>query len=244
MYEKQLLYNSEYYRSLQELDVLMTNYYALIAAAGESSRFGSSIPKQYHRLNQKTILETSIETLLAFEPLKKLIVVLHPEDQHWQTLEIAHHPKIVTTYGGETRTASVLNGLQYLSDFIAPNDFVLVHDAARPFVTLTDIHRLIDTVKDHPVGGILAAPVVDTLKYSLDNKHIDHTVPRQHLYRALTPQCFRFEKLFSALKQAKQTVTDEAMAMELAGHASLLVLGSIENNKITYFSELGHITPS
>lgn len=218
----------------------MTHYYALIAAAGESSRFGSSIPKQYHRLHQKTILETSIETLFAFEPLKKLVVVLHPEDQHWKTLEIAHHPKIVTTQGGTTRTASVLNGLQFLSDFIDPNDFVLVHDAARPFVTLTDIHRLIDTVKDHPVGGILAAPVIDTLKYSLDGNQIDHTVPRQHLYRALTPQCFRFEKLFSALKQAKETVTDEAMALEYAGHKSLLVLGTAKNDKITYLHELNN----
>lgn len=216
----------------------VTNYYALIAAAGESSRFAGRTPKQYYPFKEQTILEASMQALLAFASLKKLVVVLHPADQHWHTLPCSIHPKIVTTVGGKTRTHSVLNGLHYLAPHIEPNDFVLVHDAARPFLTLADVCQLVEATKNHPVGGILAAPVVDTLKRSVNGQQIEQTIARDHLYRALTPQCFRFEKLFSALKNAPETITDEAMALELAGHESLLVLGDPKNNKITYLEEL------
>jgi len=216
----------------------VTNYYALIAAAGESRRFGDCMPKQYYPFKKQTILEASMQALLAFEPLQKLVVVLHPKDQHWQDLPCAAHPKIATTPGGDSRTHSVLNGLHYLASFIEPNDFVLVHDAARPFLTLKDVHQLVEATKNHPTGGILATPVVDTLKRSTNGQQIEQTIARDHLYRALTPQCFRFEKLFHALKNAPETITDEAMAIELAGHASLLVMGDPKNNKITYLEEL------
>jgi 2-C-methyl-D-erythritol 4-phosphate cytidylyltransferase len=216
----------------------MANYFAIIAAAGSSTRFGGSSPKQYQVINQKTILEHSIECLLGFAPLKKLIVAIHPDDQHWQKLDDAKHPKIATTFGGATRTQSVLHGLQSLQSIAAPEDWILVHDAARPYLKQHDLFNLIEATKDHAVGGILVAPVVDTLKFSSDGKHIDRTIPRQGLYRALTPQCFRFEKLFHALMQAPETITDDAMALELAGYQSLLVEGSPANCKITYREDI------
>lgn len=216
----------------------MQKYFGIIVAAGTGTRFGANKPKQYETLGAKTILEQSIECLLACDKIEKIIVVLHPDDQYWSTLSIAHHPKIQTTLGGKHRSDSVLNGLMALMMDANPEDFILVHDAARPFVPTQDILNLMNAVEHHEVGGILAAPVADTLKHSDDGKHIEKTIERKNLYRALTPQCFRYAKLLAALTQLKEPATDESRALELAGFAPLLVMGDPKNIKITYLEDL------
>lgn len=214
----------------------MTKYYGIIAAAGLSKRFGNTKPKQYALLDGKTVLEQSIEHVLSCQKLEQLAVVLHPQDVDWATLDIAKHPKILTVVGGKTRAESVLNGLQALTHINA-EDFVLVHDAARPFVSTQDILSLIEKTKQHNVGGLLATAVTDTIKWSEDGDHVDKTIPRSHLYRALTPQCFRYQKLLDALSKFPDT-TDESMAIELMGFRPLLVPGDPKNIKITYPCDL------
>jgi 2-C-methyl-D-erythritol 4-phosphate cytidylyltransferase len=216
----------------------MAKHYGIIAAAGIGERFGGSKPKQYEKIGNQTILELSVGCLLACDSIEKIILALHPDDAYWHTLAIAKHPKIHTTLGGKNRSDSVLNGLMALMSHALPDDFVLVHDAARPFVPKQDILNLLEAVKDHEVGGILAAPVADTLKYSADGKTIEKTVGRHCLYRAFTPQCFRYAKLLNALMQLKAPATDESMALELAGFSPLLIMGDPKNIKITYPGDL------
>ncbi len=216
-------------------------HFGIVVAAGTGSRFGGSKPKQYYSIDGKTILEHSIESLLALEKLNQLVVVLHPHDQYWSTLNICHHPKILTTIGGEKRSDSSLNGLKALEGLATAEDFVLVHDAARPFVAFEDLTKLIAQTQHHPVGGILAAKVVDTIKSSLDEAHIEKTVDRNLLYRALTPQCFRYQKLLDALKHVQTknlSISDDSMALELQGFHPLLVLTNVNTNKITFSGDL------
>ncbi|MCD6046880.1 MAG: 2-C-methyl-D-erythritol 4-phosphate cytidylyltransferase [Gammaproteobacteria bacterium] len=216
----------------------MAKYYGIIAAAGIGERFGSNKPKQYEKLGNQTILELSIGCLLACDAIEQIIVVLRPDDLYWQELAIANHPKIQTTIGGKNRSDSVINGLMALMSQALPDDFVFIHDAARPFVPKHDIITLLEAVKNHDVGGILATPVADTLKYSADGKTIEKTVERNCLYRALTPQCFRYAKLLNALMQLTTPVTDESMALELTGFSPLLIMGDPKNIKITYPGDL------
>ncbi len=215
----------------------MARYFGIIAAAGTGTRFGGKKPKQYETLDNLTILEKSIHPLLACDFIEKIIVALHSEDIYWEKLSIAKHPKISTTPGAELRAGSVYNALRALEKIARPEDFVLIHDAARPYVSKKDILSLIEATRAHEVGGILAVPVTDTIKFTSDGTRIKKTVPREGLYRALTPQCFRYEKLLHALTEFSD-LTDDAMALELAGFEPLLVLGDPKNIKITYREDL------
>ena len=202
----------------------------VIVAAGVGKRLGANIPKQYLKINDKTILEHSINAISQCSYLNKIILVLSKEDQYFQTLSIANDPKIILAYGGKERQDSVLNGLLQVK-----TEYAMVHDAARPFVTKTDLDNLCTLALKGSIGGILATAVSDTLKLA-ENMQIKQTVSRTNMYRALTPQLFRTKDLIEALTQAscnKVAITDEASAMEYLGYKVQIVEGSSSNFKIT-----------
>ncbi len=218
---------------------------AIIPAAGIGSRMQASLPKQYLTLQGKTILEHTVEKLLGFQPVQKVIVATHPQDKYFADLSLASHPNVIRVNGGDERADSVFNALrQVLTDeqSIDKQDvWVMVHDAARPNISHADMHSLYQQAIVHPVGGILAAPVRDTMKRSNLQQEITSTVEREALWHALTPQMFRAKKLYEALELAKQNnqvITDEASAMENMGLNPLIVAGRSDNLKITQPEDL------
>ena len=148
-------------------------------------------------------------------------------------LPVASHPKIRTCAGGATRADSVLSGLASIAGVAAPNDWVLVHDAARPGIDNTLINRLIDQLRDSDVGGLLALPARDTLKHA-EGKNVVKTVDRTDQWCAQTPQMFRYALLKEALEKSRGVVTDESQAVEQLGHRPLLIKGALQNLKITH----------
>ena len=151
------------------------------------------------------------------------------------------HKKILTAPGGQTRMASVMNGIMTLQDIASDDDWVLVHDSVRPFLSINDIAKLINIVGEHPVGGILGVPVKDTLKKINDNGEIVSTVDRTNLWHAFTPQMFRYGLLKKALIRAQESnisITDEAAALELLGYKPIIVQGNAINTKITFSEDL------
>lgn len=201
----------------------------------------STIPKQYLPLNGSTVIEHSLR-LLGRLPVESIIVPLNPADEQWQGLaSIDQMTKVVTVIGGAQRSESVLNGLLSISG--APEDLVLVHDAVRPCVNIEDINQLIHEVKSDSEckGGILASPVSDTIKRVDHSQTITETVARSELWSALTPQLFRYKELLESMQKAateQLPITDEASALELAGHKVKVVAGSSQNIKITHPSDL------
>lgn len=219
-------------------------YFGIIPAAGIGQRFGSTTPKQYTKIAGKTALEHSIDALLALPELEKCVVVLHEQDCYWQQLPCSKHPKIITAIGGKERSDSVLNGLNALAEIANTDDLVLIHDAARPYVPLPDLINLTAAAQRSSCGAILAAPVVDTLKQVLDGRRINKSIPRQHLYRALTPQCFPYLALKQALLQCQHNninITDDAMAFELLQQQPDIVMGNPWNIKLTYPEDIAVI---
>ena len=209
--------------------------FAVVPAAGVGKRMGASLAKQYLPLMGKTILEHSLSTLLDVPEITSIIVVVSPVDTQWQTFPVFEDSKITVVHGGEERCHSVLNGLQSLSEECAAEDWVLVHDVARPCVDRADIDRMFSVLRDDNVGGILAVPCTDTIK-QVTGQLIDQTVDRELLWRAQTPQMFRYQLLLAAMKTGLGqglTITDEASAIELAGHSPKVVEGSSKNVKIT-----------
>lgn len=207
--------------------------YAIVPAAGIGRRMGGEIPKQYLPLAGKTVIEQTLQKLLAVPGLQKIVVALAAEDEYWRSLEFAAHPQIVTVTGGRDRADSVLAGLDYLIGQGASGQ-VLVHDAARPCVRPADIAQLLSQANKD--GGILAAPVSDTVKQAGPGGYIESTLDRQFLWAALTPQLFELAQLHSAITGAQAkgvAITDEASAMEWAGFAPRLVEGQRDNIKIT-----------
>lgn len=215
-------------------------YWAVVPAAGVGSRMEASIPKQYLNLAGKTVLERTLERLL-FEPrISKIIVAISPQDEHWRAIDNRFSDRIATTIGGKERADSVLAGLEALADQASDDDWILVHDAARPCVTSEEIDQLIGQVNSHPVGGILAQPLHDTLK-KVDGTEIQGTIDRKQVWRALTPQMFRFGVLKKALEQGgadKTAITDESSAIEALGLHPLVVEGKQSNLKITRPADL------
>jgi len=212
------------------------SYWAIVPAAGVGARMGASLPKQYLKLEGKTILEHTVERLLEIPYLKGVVLVINPFDEILPTLELIHHPKIQIVEGGQERCDSVLNGLYALENRLQPLDWVLVHDAARPCVELQDIDQMVVELEEHLVGGILGVPVSDTVKRLNENYGIEETVDRRVLWQAQTPQMFRYGILLQSLRQALQageTITDEASAVELANYVPLMVEGRRDNIKIT-----------
>ena len=212
--------------------------YALVPAAGSGSRMAASLPKQYLTLRGSTVAEHTLSRLLAFAPIQQIVVATSASDLWWPQLGIAHHKRIRSVLGGDTRAESVLNGLRALKEVSSERDWVLVHDMARPCVRLSDIETLLR--ESGPEGAILAAPINDTVKRA-DQQHILATVPRQQLWRALTPQLFPLHALHDALASALAAgadITDEASAMERAGVQPKLVPGQADNIKITVPADL------
>tara|TARA_Y100000589_G_scaffold40538_2_gene33950 strand:+ start:6597 stop:7268 length:672 start_codon:yes stop_codon:yes gene_type:complete len=209
-----------------------------VPAAGVGKRFGSAMPKQYLQLNGKTVVENTLERLLSLSEISQVVVAISAEDNHFKSLKIARDSRIKTVIGGAERCHSVLNGLRYVTELGSDQDWVLVHDVARPCVRADDVRKLIRQVEQFDaVGGILANQVRDTMKRGNRINQIEATVDRSQLWHALTPQLFRLGDLRRAIESALDEgllVTDESAAMERLGHHPLLVEGMHDNIKITH----------
>lgn len=218
----------------------MNKMIAIVPAAGVGSRMKADRPKQYLTLLGKTVLEHTLEQLLAHPNIAQVVVALSLDDPYFCDLPLANHPRVIRVNGGKERADSVLSALEYVCQHQL-GEWVLVHDAARPCVTHADISQLIATAMAHPVGAILAAPVRDTMKRGDGLQQIEHTVDRSALWHALTPQMFRAEPLRAVLNTALQqqaVITDEASAFEWCGKKPALVTGRADNLKITQPEDL------
>lgn len=217
-------------------------YWAIVPAAGSGRRMGATQPKQYLQLGDRTVLEHTLDKLLAVEGLAGVVLVVAPDDSDWQAIRPRYADRPVDVVdGGAERCDSVLNGLDALAGKADPGDWVLVHDAARPCVRRDDIQALITRVTADSDGGLLGIPVADTMKRVAADGRVAATVERGGLWHALTPQMFRLGTLRTALRQAvaaRSLITDEASAMELAGYRPLMVQGHRDNIKITLPSDL------
>lgn len=216
-------------------------YWAVIPAAGLGVRMGTEVPKQYLPLCGKTVIEHSLARFWQYPLISGVVVALAAIDEHWHKLRFQKGTRLLVTRGGAKRCHSVLAALKRLEKLAQPHDWILVHDAARPCLRSTDIDSLIERLSQHPVGGLLALPVRDTMKRSDKDRTVSQTVPREGLWHALTPQMFRYATLIAALEGALDKgvmVTDEAQAMELAGAEPLLVEGHSDNIKITHRQDL------
>jgi 2-C-methyl-D-erythritol 4-phosphate cytidylyltransferase len=211
-----------------------TKFWAVVPAAGVGKRMQADRPKQYLLLAGKTVLEQTLNRLLQADIFTAIAVAISKEDPYWPELACSKHEKIITAVGGKERADSVLSALKSLRKLASDNDWVLVHDAARPCLTSTDIHLLIDALKNDEVGGILALSSHDTLK-NVDGINITETIDRSIIWRALTPQMFRYGMLKHALEEAEgnPAVTDEASALEMQGLQPKIVEGRPDNIKIT-----------
>ncbi|MCK4842903.1 MAG: 2-C-methyl-D-erythritol 4-phosphate cytidylyltransferase [Methylococcales bacterium] len=209
-------------------------FWAVVPAAGVGKRMQADKPKQYLPLVNKTVLEHTLARLLQANVFSAVAVAISKEDPYWPKLKISKHNKVITADGGKERADSVLSALKSLREKAADNDWVLVHDAARPCLTSSDIHFLIKSLKDDDVGGILALPSHDTLK-SVDGNSITETIDRSVIWRALTPQMFRYGMIKNALENAEgnSAITDEASALEMQGLQPKIVEGRSDNIKIT-----------
>ena len=211
--------------------------WAVVPAAGSSRRMaGAALPKQYLQLAGRSVIEWALAPFLDHSDCERVVVVLAEHDRHWPELSVARNPHILTATGGAERADSVLAGLRALASQASERDWVLVHDAARPCLRAPDLNRLIAELGDDSVGGLLAAPVVDTLKRGDAGGRVQETVSRASLWRALTPQMFRYGVLDRALRaanDARSTPTDEAQAVEALGLHPRLVPGDPDNIKIT-----------
>jgi len=211
-----------------------TKFWAVVPAAGVGKRMQADRPKQYLPLANQTVIEHTLSRLLQADVFTAVVVAISIEDPYWPTLAISKHANILTAPGGKERADSVLSGLRFIREQAADDDWVLVHDAARPCLTTEDINLLINTLVDDAVGGILALSSHDTLK-NVQGTSIHGTLDRSHIWRALTPQMFRYGMLKSALEAAEgnPAITDEASALELQGYQPKIVEGRPDNIKIT-----------
>ena len=217
------------------------SFWVIIPAAGSGQRVGAALPKQYLPLAGRTVIEWSLAPFLAHPTCAGIVLVLAANDAHWPTLACHRDRRILTTIGGAQRSDSVRAGLAALESRCQDTDWILVHDAARPCLPASDLQRLLDEVCNDAAGGLLAAPVVDTLKRADTTQRVAQTVSREHLWRAQTPQMFRHGVLSRALTRAAEqgvAVTDDAQAVELLGLQPRLVAGDADNFKITVSEDL------
>ena len=217
--------------------------WAVVPAAGHGSRFGGDVPKQYLEVAGEPLLAHTLRALLSHPGLAGAVVVLAQDDPRWPGWNELDGKPVLTCVGGQSRAESVLAGLGALPESVRADDFVLVHDAARPNLHPDDLGQLLERGRADPVGAILAAPVRDTLKRAGDEGGIDRTEPRERLWRALTPQLFRRLQLARAMQAARDAgvaVTDESMAMERKGARPLLIEGREDNIKITTPADLAY----
>jgi len=211
-------------------------YWGIVPAAGVGKRMQADRPKQYLPLNKQTVIEQTLTRLLGVEQLAGVVVAISKEDPYWPNLEVSKNSRIHTAPGGKERADSVLSALHSIADLADENDWVLVHDAARPCITKADIEQLISELKNHAVGGMLGLASHDTLKSVNNDLAILDTVDRSTIWRALTPQMFRYGELKAALEEAASKgwiVTDDASALELQGKQPKMIAGRSDNLKIT-----------
>jgi 2-C-methyl-D-erythritol 4-phosphate cytidylyltransferase len=211
--------------------------WAVVPAAGRGERFGGRLPKQYVPLLGRPVLSWSLGALLGERSIRAVIVALSPGDRRFARLPESGDPRVRTCRGGARRELSVAAALEALAGEARDEDWVLVHDAARPCLRSSDVRALIDSVGDDPVGGLLALPVGDTLKAAGHDGRSERTVPREGLWRAMTPQMFRYGVLRRALAlsiERERAVTDEAAAIEALGLRPRLVPGRADNMKVTH----------
>ena len=208
--------------------------WAVVPAAGVGKRMQADRPKQYLPLVGKTVIEHTLSRLVQSGAFQGVAVAISIEDPYWPELDISQHPQVITAPGGKERADSVLSALKALQGQADEQDWVLVHDAARPCLTGDDIFQLIESLKDDAVGGILALSSHDTLK-QVDGHSITATIDRKQIWRALTPQMFRYGMLRDALQagEGNPAITDEASALELLGLQPKIVEGRPDNIKIT-----------
>ena len=220
----------------ESVDYHDSKFWAIIPAAGVGSRMQSDCPKQYLTIENKTVVEHTLDCFLGNPLIESTCIAVGDHDDYWQSLNFASQEKLIKVQGGQERCHSVYNALLMLMPMADQNDWVLVHDAARPCLRHEDIKHLIDSLHVDEVGGLLAIPVKDTMKRSDENDFILKTVDRDNLWHALTPQMFRLGTLFNAMKSALdsgQLITDEASAIELSGLSPRLIEGCADNIKIT-----------
>jgi 2-C-methyl-D-erythritol 4-phosphate cytidylyltransferase len=217
----------------------MSRHFALLPAAGTGTRMGEALPKQYRVLAGQPMIRHALDTLCASPRIAGVYVVLALHDAGWGSFDwSALGPKLtVLRCGGPTRADSVLNGLNAIAGTAAAEDWILVHDAARPCLSSAQLAALIDQAGDDETGGILAVPVADTLKRAGADRRIEATVARERLWQAQTPQMFRYGLLREALSRSR-AVTDEAGAIEALGRRPLLVESDASNLKVTWPSDL------
>ena len=218
----------------------MPKIFAIVPAAGQGTRIGDAVPKQYLPIAGKPMMFHSIETLASVPRIERVCVVLSPLDRHWGQHDWSALPdKIEPVFaGGAHRADSVRNGLKHLADRCGKDDWVLVHDAARPCVDRELVEQFLDELGDDPVGGLLAMPLADTLKSAAEGQRVAATIPRLNLWRAQTPQMFRYELLRKGIENVPDA-TDEAQAVESVGYSSpRLVQGESTNIKVTFAEDL------
>lgn len=219
----------------------MSRFWCVVPAGGVGKRMASQVPKQYLALQGKTIAETTLEKLLRLANVEKIIVAVSEEDEVWPTLGVSQDARICRCPSGAERVNSVLNGLIHLSSIADSEDWVLVHDIARPCVRIDDVLRLMQQASQHQWGGLLGVPVSDTLKKVDELGGVTETIDRQAVWRAFTPQMFKLGQLKRAIEHSLEkhlVVTDEASAIEMIGGSPLMVEGATDNIKITLPQDL------
>jgi 2-C-methyl-D-erythritol 4-phosphate cytidylyltransferase len=218
----------------------MPKVFAIVPAAGQGTRIGDALPKQYLPIGGKPLMFHSVEALALVSRIQCVCVVLSPLDRHWGEHDWSAFPdKIEPIFaGGALRAETVRNAVDHLGDRVAANDWILVHDAARPCVTTELVEQFLDEIGEDQIGGLLAMPVADTLKSADENQRVAATIPRLNLWRAQTPQMFRRALLLRGL-EARPDATDEAQAVESIGYsAPRLVQGENSNIKVTFAEDL------
>lgn len=200
---------------------------------------GAETPKQYLMLREQPLIQHVVNVFESAASIQSVHVILSPDDTQWQTANILLGSKTqVHRCGGASRAESVLNGLNAIQNQVAEEDWVLVHDAARPGLTVALLNHLVTTLQNDSVGGLLALPLADTLKKADQDQRVAATIPREQLWQAQTPQMFRYATLKQALSTVDGTPTDEAQAIENVGLQPKLVQGDLRNLKVTYPQDL------
>ena len=217
----------------------MARFHVIIPAAGSGSRMGADAPKQYLNLHGKSLIQYVIKVFDQAIKINTVHVLLNQEDAHWRSTYLHLSSKLQVHYcGGDTRAHTVLNGLIAIENQVEAEDWVLVHDAARPGLSNRLLNQLLSTLEKDEVGGLLAIPLADTLKRADGEQRVSSTIPRNDLWQAQTPQMFRYATLKKALAEFTGTPTDEAEAIEALGLKPKLVTGELQNLKVTYPQDL------
>jgi 2-C-methyl-D-erythritol 4-phosphate cytidylyltransferase len=217
----------------------MPKIFALVPAAGQGTRMGDALPKQYLPLAGRPMMFHALERLASVARIDHVVAILSPLDRHWGAHDWSEFPdKIEAMFaGGATRGESVANALGRLAERASAQDWVIVHDAARPCIARELVDQFLDEIGEDPVGGLLAMPLADTLKRVEETLRVSETIPRNGLWRAQTPQMFRYELLRRALAK-KPDATDEAQAVEATGQMPRIVQGENANMKVTFAEDL------